>query len=90
MRPSVYIVEDKRGRRARCGGSCCTTGTASERWGGGRSRDQNSYRLAQLNGGGREEGTHESSLLWKNGVEHLQNLALGKLCAEGIVHPGGL
>jgi hypothetical protein len=46
--------------------------------------------LAQLNGWGGREGTHEGSLLWKNGVEHLQDLALGKLCAEGIVHPGGL
>lgn len=57
---------------------------------GGRSRDQNSDRLTQINGWNRREGAYEGSLLWKNGIEHLQDLALGKLCAEGIVHPGGL
>jgi hypothetical protein len=36
------------------------------------------------------EGAYEGSLLWENGIEHLQDLMLGKLCAEGIVHPGGL
>jgi len=90
VRPSVYTVEDRRGRPARCGGSCCSTGTAGKRREGGRSRDQNSDRLAQLNGWSKREGAYEGGLLWKNGIEHLQDLALGKLCAEGIVHPGGL
>jgi hypothetical protein len=35
-------------------------------------------------------GAYESSLLWENGAEHLQNLALGKFCTEGIVQPGRL
>jgi len=32
----------------------------------------------------------EGSLLWENGTKHLQDLALRKLCAEGIVHASWL
>jgi len=87
VRPSVCTVEDRRGRRARCGGSCCTTSTAGKRKEGERSRDQNSEDLNERTV---REGAYEGSLLWENGIEHLQDLMLGKFCAEGIVHPGGL
>jgi len=69
------LREETCGRIGRCIRQCIQSKT-----GGAYPPDAAALVVVQAEGG----------LLWKNGIEHLQDLALGKLCAEGIVHPGGL
>jgi hypothetical protein len=86
VRLLVRIDEDRRGKPSRCAGFCCTTGTAGKMEGGSAGIRNRVVGTPE----GWSKGAYEGSLLGENGTEHLQDLALGKLCAEGIIRPGRL
>jgi hypothetical protein len=75
----AYMGGDRRGRRALIVCSCYTTGTNTP------------GAVVSLFADGRCRGSeaYEGSLFGEHRAKHLQDLALGKLCAERIVGPWG-